>query len=29
MRVAGPNGIGIMNVHDDIPVTFSNGADAG
>jgi acetate---CoA ligase (ADP-forming) len=29
VRVAGPNGIGIMNVHDDIPVTFSNGADAG
>ena len=28
MRVAGPNGIGVMNVHDDIPVTFSGGADA-
>ena len=28
VRVAGPNGIGFMNVHDDIPVTFSPGADA-
>ena len=28
VRVAGPNGIGVMNVHDDIPVTFSGGADS-
>lgn len=27
VRVAGPNGVGVMNVHDDIPVTFSSGAD--
>jgi acetate---CoA ligase (ADP-forming) len=29
MRVAGPNGAGVYNVHDDVPVTFTSGVDHG
>jgi acetate---CoA ligase (ADP-forming) len=29
LRIAGPNGVGLFNLHDDIPLTFSNGADHG
>jgi acetate---CoA ligase (ADP-forming) len=29
LRIAGPNGVGLYNLHDDIPITISGGADKG